>query len=401
MLTDVVSAPAPAAARVDRHDRTSEGERGYAWRMRVLDFIARYLWGWARPLLAKHLSPRCRRCILSSACTQLDSEGVCQECRKPAPACAAVPGGAERALAHLLRSHEGQGAGRHDAVVLFSGGKDSTYLLQRLRKDFPDLRLLAVLVDNGFLSPIALANARQVLERLDVEHLIVAPRPSFVRRLFRQAFLHLDQQHGYSIVDQLDGLLTFDAGKNLAAAWEIPLVLCGLSRVQAENVLGVTTFDVPPERERAALAEQARPVLLDPLTPDEPRYWWDASQWPPERVPRFLFPFLAWSLTEAEIVHEVERLELLPRRRSSPLLTNNRLIPVIGVAEVARFGYSSWEVEFGRNVREGYAPRGYWLALFEMLEYAAKTGRLLGKSTDTTLAELGLTRADLGIGSRT
>ena len=90
---------------------------------------------------------------------------------------------------------------------------------------------------------------------------------------------------------------------------------------------------------------------------------------------------------------------LLTKKRSRPLVTNNALIPVIAMAECARFGYCSWEVEFGRMVREGKSERQYWLNIFEMNEYATKTGNFVNKTVIETLAKLALTKKDIGIES--
>ena len=78
-------------------------------------------------------------------------------------------------------------------------------------------------------------------------------------------------------------------------------------------------------------------------------------------------------------------------------MTNNELIPVIGLIDVAKFGYSTFEPEFAQMIREGKTERRYWLNVFEMLEYSAKTGRFISSTVDQTLAKLGLTRADVGL----
>lgn len=62
-------------------------------------------------------------------------------------------------------------AGGYDAMVLFSGGKDSTYALCRLAEvgERLGLRLRAFTLDNGFLSDGAKENIRRVTEQLGVD----------------------------------------------------------------------------------------------------------------------------------------------------------------------------------------------------------------------------------------
>lgn len=367
----------------------------------LVEFTARYLWKAIRPFVSRHLSKRCTVCILPETYAPLNELGVCGECEKharsgPAETRAADPQLKSR-LDELLQSHQGKSTGPYDAMVLVSGGKDSAYMLHRVVHEYPDLRLLAVLVDNGFMSAFALKNAEHVLNRFDVPQITIKPKPSFVKKVFRYTLTHLDKQTGYSIVDLMDGFVTFDHAKNLAVHYDIPLILCGLSKVQLESVFGPIELEFPPEQEQASLSEHAAIVLRDVFDDVEMQYWFDGSKWPKEKVPRFVLPFTAWDLDENQILGEVHRLGLISKKRSRPLLTNNALIPVIGMAEVGRFGYCSWEIEFARMIREGKSERAYWLALFEMLEYSTRTGRFINRTVEQTLGRLGLTKQDLGI----
>jgi hypothetical protein len=373
--------------------------RRFAFEVRLMEFIARHLWPLLRPIAARHLSRRCSRCILPAGCAPLNGDGVCSHCEglatEPAPAESTADMSARR-LDELLEEQQGRAEGPFDALLLFSGGKDSSYLLHRITTSYPRLRLLTVMVDNGFMSPYALDNAERVLRRFDVAHLRLQPRPSLVRRTFRCALTHLDRQDGYSIVDEMDGHITYDSAKLLAVRMEIPLILCGISTVQAEFALGFTGSEMPPELGLRQTLERLEIPADEVLADGDMHDWWDPQQHPAERLPRVLLPLVAWDVSEEEILSEVARLGLLDERRSSPLMTNNALIPVIAMAEVARFGYCCWEVEFARMIREGRSARGYWLNLFEMMEYAARTGRFVG-SVDETLARLELSRQQVGI----
>jgi len=74
----------------------------------------------------------------------------------------------EAELAELVRALPALKTGKYDAIVLFSGGKDSTYALYRFAELTSDI--LALTLDNGFLSEGAKANIRRVADDLGVDH---------------------------------------------------------------------------------------------------------------------------------------------------------------------------------------------------------------------------------------
>jgi hypothetical protein len=147
-------------------------------------------WPHKRSEVADQLAVRCERCILSERYTTIRA-GLCDVCQSeeagtqataPQPAEIAAM---ERDFTEILNAWQGRAAGRYDALVLFSGGKDSAYLLYRLRADFPELRLLAVTVDNGFFSQIAMANCRHILDRISgVDHMFFKPQAACTSRPF-------------------------------------------------------------------------------------------------------------------------------------------------------------------------------------------------------------------------
>jgi hypothetical protein len=209
--------------------------------------------------------------------------------------------------------------------------------------------------------------------------------------------MHLDDGGCSGTVDQFDGDLIHDVARNYAAQHGIPLVASGISRTQVERILGLEAFESPRERERARRETVAGVRLDELLEPDERRFFWDGTRWPEARVPRVIFSFYVWDLDEEEVKAHVVRRGLIADGDQSPIVTNSELVPLMGVVDVLTLGYSSFEPEFARMIRRGKADRTAWLHTFELLEYSAKTGRLLGRSLDDVLERLGLSRAELGI----
>jgi predicted PP-loop superfamily ATPase len=79
-----------------------------------------------------------------------------------------------------------RGDGRYDCLVAFSGGKDSTFVLQLLVREY-GARCLALTVDNGFLSAQALKNCHRVTASLEVDFLLFKPSPKFMTTMYERS----------------------------------------------------------------------------------------------------------------------------------------------------------------------------------------------------------------------
>jgi hypothetical protein len=109
--------------------------------LKTFEFYVRYVWPVHRLFVKSKIARRCVRCVFSERRAPLDASGVCELCKaleqNQAPRRTVNPEDAN-ALNEILRSAQGKGTGRYDALVLFSGGKDSTYMIRRIRDEFPN-----------------------------------------------------------------------------------------------------------------------------------------------------------------------------------------------------------------------------------------------------------------------
>jgi hypothetical protein len=74
----------------------------------------------------------------------------------------------------------------YDALVLYSGGKDSSYMLLNLAQR--NIRVCAWMLDQGYQSPIAIDNATQLCKNLGVPLVIEKPDKGSMDALFRLGF---------------------------------------------------------------------------------------------------------------------------------------------------------------------------------------------------------------------
>lgn len=116
---------------------------------------------------------RCKRCIMdtSDPAIQFDENGVCNHCKLYARRAATELKHHEegqKELAHLLNVIKAEGKGRrYDCIIGVSGGVDSTMVAYRCRQY--GLRPLAVHLDNGWDSELAVSNIEKTLQKLDID----------------------------------------------------------------------------------------------------------------------------------------------------------------------------------------------------------------------------------------
>jgi hypothetical protein len=97
-----------------------------------------------------------------------------------------IPAGL-RTMGNLINSVPRKRSGSIDAVVLYSGGKDSSWMLKELAAR-PGLKIVAWMLDQGYQSPSAIRNAEKLCDKLGVELVIARPARDPMDTLFRLGF---------------------------------------------------------------------------------------------------------------------------------------------------------------------------------------------------------------------
>jgi N-acetyl sugar amidotransferase len=101
---------------------------------------------------------------------RFDSDGVCHHCRQYAETMAVMPTGevAKRALADLVAEiKKAAGGNKYDCIIGVSGGVDSTFVAYTVAR--LGLKPLAVHLDNGWDSELAVANIHRTLDKLKID----------------------------------------------------------------------------------------------------------------------------------------------------------------------------------------------------------------------------------------
>ena len=115
----------------------------------------------------------CSKCIMDTTDPDIefDAMGVCNHCHRYAELARqrVIPElNREAALRELVAEIKGAGEGkRYDCVIGVSGGVDSTYVAWLVKE--LGLRPLAVHLDNGWNSELAVANIEKTLKTLHID----------------------------------------------------------------------------------------------------------------------------------------------------------------------------------------------------------------------------------------
>lgn len=180
----------------------------------------------------------CTRCVNNDYVIpglEFDDQGVCALCQcyelDQAPANTLFTTVSEQDL----RSSRTQSTSRFDAMVLYTGGKDSSYMLWLLARKLK-LRVLAAFWNMPYCTPAAYANMARARERMDDVEFVEWTLPL---GKVRQAMQAKWRTHGWPC---LCPTAAFPMLYPLAAQWRIPYVFLGLEDVQAS----VMDYVFPP-----------------------------------------------------------------------------------------------------------------------------------------------------------
>ncbi len=117
----------------------------------------------------------CTNCIMDTSDPEIsfDKNGVCNHCRRFENELKQgwFPNeeGKKRLNAIVEKiKYEGKDH-EYDCVIGLSGGVDSSYLAYILKTEYPELRILAIHIDGGWNSELAVHNIENIVKKLDID----------------------------------------------------------------------------------------------------------------------------------------------------------------------------------------------------------------------------------------
>jgi tRNA(Ile)-lysidine synthase TilS/MesJ len=298
-----------------------------------------------------------------------DNEGVCSMCRafRGRERLEESKDKYRRRFEELLRTHRRPGG--YDALMAYSGGKDSTYTLLVLRREY-DLSVLALTLDNGFVSPASIENMRHVVESLGVDHILYKPRFDLLRTIFRTAaetemYPPKTLERASTICTSCMGIVKFVILR-MAIEGRIPFVTYGWSPGQAP--IEASIFKNNP-----AMIRSMQKVLLEPMReaagPAIDNYFLTEEHFSREdSFPYNISPLAFLDYDEERIVEEIRGLGWRKPEDTDPNSTNCLLNAFANAVHKGQFNFHPYAFELAKLVREGYMERDDALARLDTPE---------------------------------
>lgn len=299
----------------------------------------------------------CGRCLLSDTIpsVKIDSEGLCNFCSDHAftEPCTADE---EEQFTALLHEHRHK---RYQAVLAYSGGKDSTFTLKLLKEKY-DLSILALTFDNGFLSDTCFKNIQTVTDALGVESVIVKYPASKMIKAFKciedgKAFPRQSLERASAICN-----LCIMFIKNLiyyeAIIRDIPIICFGWTPGQIRTNKPLIKLN------HTMLLKgfnNIKTVITGQLGADYERYFLDEKFMKDNenRMPYLYYPFVNNNYNEEHLLAEIKKLGWNPPDNTDGNSSNCLLNSYANQSHLAHFGYHPYAFEISNLVREGYLTR--------------------------------------------
>ncbi len=304
---------------------------------------------------------RCTKCILSSAFPriQFDEKGVCNFCRNEIYFTTENQSiaNAREQITNLLNEH--QGKGQYDAVMCYSGGKDSTYTLMLATRQY-NLKVLALTVDNGFLSPVAFENINQTVDALGVDLITIRPSSKFFSPLIKASALHdiynpKTLTRISSVCNSCISIINIAALK-LALEKKIPFILAGftLGQIPANSIFYKNNYTF--------FQESREPILnkLRNLVGNEVDDYFCISDDLIESTESYPYNINLLCLddpSEDEILAEIKKLGWISPKDVDGCSSNCRLNAFNNFVHTQKMGFNPYELELSHLIRRDKLSR--------------------------------------------
>jgi tRNA(Ile)-lysidine synthase TilS/MesJ len=315
----------------------------------------------------------CSSCVLPETfpAIRFDEDGICQYCLSHN----------DLNQSELLRKkyldkfyeilNKYRNVGAYDAILAYSGGKDSSYTLMLLRQVF-NLKILALTFDHGFLSPRALGNIHAVTRALGVDRMMVAPSEKMLHHAFSESISSPPHsmkalQRASSICNTCMSLVKALVLKT-AIDMGIPLITYGWSPGQIPVQASVAKLNASMiEKTQKVLVNNLAGVMADGLQPFllEERHFRLLDSRKAATTPLGYYnihPLAFWAYDERKIREEIRELGWRDPEDTDANSTNCLLNCYAIQLHLEKYGFHPYAFEIANLVREGFMSRETGLA---------------------------------------
>jgi hypothetical protein len=302
----------------------------------------------------------CKNCILPETFPgiEFDEEGVCNFClNHKGRANLREPKERQRAkFENLLEEYRGRGS--YDCLMAYSGGKDSTYTLTLLKREY-HLNILALTFDNGFIPQETFQNIRRVAEKLGIDHLLFKPRFDLLKKIFLASmesdlYSAKTLERASTICTSCMGLVKFFSLRT-SLEKNIPFIAYGWSPGQAP--LSSSIF-----KNNKSMVKTMQKAIYDPLRrivgeEIRPYFLSEADFEKDWEFPYNVSPLAFLEYDEEKIFKNMQDLGWKRPKETDPNSTNCLLNGFANLVHKEKFGFHPYALELANLVREGYLDR--------------------------------------------
>ncbi|SMC92516.1 hypothetical protein SAMN02746065_11569 [Desulfocicer vacuolatum DSM 3385] len=326
----------------------------------------------------------CKRCILPGTFPgiKFNENGLCNHCQKQIDSSQTSNTSTKKrnfryrldALVHDLKGT----APVYDIIVAYSGGKDSSYILKLLKEQY-NLRILAMTLDNHFVSPAAIENIKVITDKLAIDTLIIRPPWAAIKPMFnltaqKDIFSKTTLMRASSICTACIGIVKSIVLKT-ALEMSIPLVGYGWSPGQAPIQSAIL-------KTNPQLIQTNQKVLINsfPLELKEKlnQYFIPDSYFKTfkEKFPHNIHPLAFFDYDEDHIKKELKKMGWKSPEDTDSNSSNCRINAYANQCHILRHGFHPYVWEIANMVRQNIMTREQGLIKIysdqnkEMVSYA-------------------------------
>jgi tRNA(Ile)-lysidine synthase TilS/MesJ len=302
----------------------------------------------------------CRNCVLPETFPgiRFNEEGLCNFCLefKSIENKERMQAKYKQKFEKLIKEYKNKST--YDAIMCYSGGKDSTFTMAILREEY-GFNILALIVDNGFLSDQVYENIYVVTEKLGIDSIIFKPRFDVLSRIFR--YCATENPFPIKTIERASTICTSCMAivkaivLRFAVEKDIPFITFGWSPGQAS----ISSSIMKNNPQMVKLMQKTCIGPLHQVVGDniKPYFLEDKHYSGSYNFPYNIHPLAFWGYNEEKIYQKITQLGWKAPQDVDANSTNCRLNSLANVVHKKRYGFHPYSFELANLVREGYLDR--------------------------------------------